>query len=49
MAATGIDLLAFTGHKGLHGPQGTGGLVLGPAVDPRRLEPLLQGGTGSAS
>lgn len=49
MEALGIDLLAFTGHKGLHGPQGTGGLVLGRRVDPLRLEPLLQGGTGSAS
>lgn len=41
-----IDLLAFPGHKGLLGPQGTGGLYVGPGVD---LEPLIQGGTGSNS
>jgi len=41
-----IDFLAFTGHKGLGGPQGTGGLALGPDVD---LRPLIFGGTGSAS
>lgn len=45
----GIDLLAFTGHKGLLGPPGTGGLVLGARVDPARLDPLMQGGTGSRS
>lgn len=39
-----IDLLAFTGHKGLYGPQGTGGLYVAPEVD---LVPLLHGGTGS--
>lgn len=42
----GIDLLAFPGHKGLLGPQGTGGLYIHPAID---LEPLLHGGTGSQS
>lgn len=42
----GIDLLAFPGHKGLMGPQGTGGLYISPQVD---LEPLLHGGTGSQS
>jgi cysteine desulfurase family protein len=48
MEAMHIDLLAFTGHKGLYGPQGTGGLCLGPrAVD--RVSPLMMGGTGSAS
>ena len=41
-----IDFLAFTGHKALGGPQGTGGLILGPEVN---LRPLLFGGTGSAS
>lgn len=45
----GIDFLAFTGHKGLLGPPGTGGLVLGDRVDARRLEPLIRGGTGSES
>ncbi|HWR29096.1 MAG TPA: aminotransferase class V-fold PLP-dependent enzyme [Negativicutes bacterium] len=44
--AIGIDFLAFTGHKSLGGPQGTGGLVIGPNVD---LRPLVFGGTGSAS
>ena len=42
----GIDMLAFPGHKGLLGPQGTGGLYIHPNLD---LEPLLQGGTGSQS
>ena len=42
----GIDLLAFPGHKGLLGPQGTGGLYVGPGID---MEPLLQGGTGTES
>jgi len=46
--AQGIDLLAFTGHKALLGPQGTGGLVLGARAR-GRLRPLLQGGTGSRS
>ncbi len=41
-----IDLLAFTGHKGLLGPQGTGGLYIRPGLDVR---PLVEGGTGSQS
>lgn len=45
----GVDLLAWTGHKGLLGPTGTGGLILGPRVDPDRIEPLARGGTGSRS
>lgn len=44
-----IDLLAFTGHKSLYGPMGTGGLVIGERVDPARLRPLKWGGTGSRS
>jgi cysteine desulfurase family protein len=44
-----IDLLAFTGHKSLYGPMGTGGLIVGHRVDPSRLEPLKRGGTGSRS
>ena len=44
--ALGADLLAFSGHKGLLGPQGTGGLVIGEGVD---LIPLKEGGTGSRS
>lgn len=42
----GIDLLAFPGHKGLLGPQGTGGLYIHPSID---LLPLIHGGTGSQS
>jgi selenocysteine lyase/cysteine desulfurase len=45
----GADLLAFTGHKALYGPTGTGGLVIGERVDSGRLEPLMRGGTGSDS
>jgi cysteine desulfurase/selenocysteine lyase len=45
----GIDLLAFTGHKSLYGPPGTGGLVIGDRVDVSTLEPLVRGGTGSRS
>jgi cysteine desulfurase family protein len=44
-----IDLLAFTGHKALGGPMGTGGLVVGERVDLQRLVPLKRGGTGSRS
>lgn len=42
----GIDLLAFPGHKGLLGPQGTGGLYIAPHI---QLQPILHGGTGSQS
>lgn len=44
--AMGIHMLAFPGHKGLLGPQGTGGLYIDPNLE---LEPLLHGGTGSQS
>jgi cysteine desulfurase / selenocysteine lyase len=47
--ATKIDLLAFTGHKGLQGPQGTGGLVIGNSMRVNDIEPLWRGGTGSRS
>ena len=47
--ADGIDLLAFTGHKSLYGPMGTGGLILSERVDLGKLEPLKRGGTGSRS
>lgn len=40
------DLVAFTGHKGLLGPQGTGGLWVREGVEVR---PLVQGGTGGNS
>jgi cysteine desulfurase/selenocysteine lyase len=44
-----IDMVAFTGHKSLYGPMGTGGLVIGERVDVDRLRPLKRGGTGSNS
>jgi selenocysteine lyase/cysteine desulfurase len=44
-----IDLLAFTGHKSLYGPQGTGGLVIGKRIREKEMRPLRQGGTGSRS
>ena len=43
-----IDLLAFTGHKSLFGPPGTGGLYIRNGVEDL-LEPLIRGGTGSHS
>lgn len=43
-----IDALAFTGHKGLLGPQGIGGFILRPDLE-KEIEPLLAGGTGSVS
>lgn len=44
--AMGVDLLAFTGHKGLLGPQGTGGLYVRPGVE---IDPSWAGGTGGDS
>ncbi|NLG16402.1 MAG: aminotransferase class V-fold PLP-dependent enzyme [Fibrobacter sp.] len=41
-----IDYAAFTGHKGLLGPSGTGGLF---CKDPENVSPLILGGTGSRS
>ena len=49
MQADNIDLLAFTGHKGLYGPMGTGGLILGDRVDVSQMHSIRQGGTGSHS
>ena len=43
-----IDALAFTGHKGLLGPQGIGGFILQEEMIPL-IDPLLSGGTGSIS
>lgn len=43
-----IDFLAFTGHKGLLGPQGIGGFLISEAFD-HELTPLIAGGTGSQS
>lgn len=41
-----IDFLAFSGHKGLMGPLGTGGLYV---KNPDVIHPLIMGGTGSQS
>ncbi len=46
---TGIDFMAFTGHKELLGPPGIGGLVIGRSVNTSLIEPLICGGTGSRS
>lgn len=43
-----IDFLAFTGHKGLLGPQGIGGFLISESLD-QELTPLIAGGTGSQS
>ncbi len=43
-----IDFLAFTGHKGLLGPQGIGGFIISDQLS-EVLEPLIAGGTGSQS
>ncbi len=42
----GIDFLAFSGHKGLLGPTGIGGCYISPKY---RIQPLIEGGTGSKS
>lgn len=46
MAGQGLDVVCFTGHKALMGPQGTGGLAVMPGVDVR---PWNVGGTGVRS
>lgn len=43
MQALGVDVLCFTGHKGLMGPQGTGGLCIRPDVE---IDPWKVGGSG---
>ena len=43
-----IDALCFTGHKGLLGPQGIGGIILTKEIA-QTLTPLIAGGTGSFS
>ena len=43
MQALGIDILCFTGHKGLMGPQGTGGMCVKEGI---AIRPLIVGGTG---
>ncbi|MFW9845053.1 MAG: aminotransferase class V-fold PLP-dependent enzyme, partial [Candidatus Thorarchaeota archaeon] len=48
MLSCGIDMLVFTGHKSLYGPQGTGGVILSDHIV-EKLTPLMQGGTGIIS
>jgi len=43
-----VDAIAFTGHKGLLGPQGTGGFLLNNRLN-NELQPVFTGGTGSDS
>ena len=43
MNAMGLDVVCFTGHKGLMGPQGTGGLAVAEGID---VAPWAMGGTG---
>ena len=45
-AVLDADFIAFSGHKGLMGPLGTGGLYV---KTPEELEPVITGGTGSSS
>lgn len=42
----GIDVLCFSGHKGMHGVQGSGGLIFNRKT---HIEPLLFGGSGTES
>ena len=46
MSAMGIDVVCFTGHKSLMGPQGTGGLCLREGLE---VHPFAVGGTGVQS
>lgn len=46
MQEMGIDILCFTGHKSLMGPQGTGGFLVRQGIE---LRPLMYGGTGIRS
>ena len=48
MKEMNIDILCFTGHKGLYGPQGIGGFILQEEMI-SAMTPLLSGGTGSIS
>ena len=43
MQAMGLDVVCFAGHKGLMGPQGTGGLAVAEGID---VAPWAMGGTG---
>ena len=42
------DILAFTGHKGLMGPPGTGGFAVSEKIA-KKMDSLIEGGTGSIS
>ncbi|MBQ7786504.1 MAG: aminotransferase class V-fold PLP-dependent enzyme, partial [Clostridia bacterium] len=48
MKSMSISAVAFTGHKGLLGPQGIGGVVFQSGLE-REIDPLIAGGTGSIS
>lgn len=48
MKKLGASAIAFTGHKGLLGPQGIGGMLISDDFA-KELEPLISGGTGSVS
>lgn len=48
MTECNIDFLAFTGHKGLLGPQGIGGFIISDRLD-QQMKPYIAGGTGSIS
>ena len=48
MEEMNIDVLCFTGHKGLLGPQGTGGFIVREEYA-HQMSPLIFGGTGSVS
>lgn len=48
MEKMNIDILCFTGHKGLLAPQGTGGMIIRDEIV-SRIDPLIIGGTGSIS
>ena len=45
----GPDIIAFTGHKGLLGVPGTGGIVFADGFDSGEIRSMAQGGTGSLS
>lgn len=49
MEELNTDIITFTGHKGLLGLAGTGGIVFGSRVDIHEIRPLVMGGTGSRS
>lgn len=47
MLKQGVDILCFTGHKSLYGPQGTGGICLSDKIG--TIQPVLTGGSGVRS